>query len=248
MPRRAITEEMWALLLDTYRAAPGQHVAAGKATGLDRRTAAKAWNKGLPQFDGGKPISETIEEERRAARARLQEEAEVARRAAEAEREKARAQAIQARKVEGQVVALARTNSLNALAASAEMLSVARGLAQRVKAKVQKLVSDEEAVEKGEAPDLCEHCGRGPEKNPPGVLISLIDRITAVSRRVNEQAEEAMRMERLHLGDPTQIIGITDDHKTIPMDEAKDRLAVARQAVERALAKAGVARPGGEPN
>lgn len=71
---------------------------AARVARVDRRTAKKAWEKGMAGWEGGKSIKGLFEEEQVAARARLLESQDVARRAAEAERAKAREQAIESRK------------------------------------------------------------------------------------------------------------------------------------------------------
>lgn len=232
MPRRAITQEVWDALVASFRNAPAGYSQAARAAGCDRRTATKAYEKGLEQWGEHKPIKDIILAEQTAARAAIQREQVAKAAMQEKERDDARKQAVESRKVEGQLVALARANSLNALAATAQVFQLARQLAARVRAKLEKIIADDQAADQA----ICEHCGRAADTTPINVAISLLHSITALGRRVNEQALDGMRMERVHLGEPTEIIGIKEDAKApISKADAESRLAIAKQAVERAL-------------
>lgn len=234
-----MTEETWQALLEGYRQKPGVFAAAAKFAGCDRRTATKAWKTGLPTWHEKRPIEELLRGEQVAARARMREEEEVRRRAAEAEKDKAQEQAIQARKTEGQVVAVARANSLTSQAVVAEMLRNCRELAKRVGTKLKELLQEDEDAGAG-IRSACVTCGHVPKLYTPGALISLLDKVTSVGRRVNDISAEAMRMERLHLGLPEEIIGLVDNGQPIDMLEAQKRLRVAQQAVGRSLQAAGL--------
>lgn len=60
MARRVMTKEMWSALLESYRSDPGAHTKAAKLAGIDRRTAAKAWSKGLSGWGNNQPISQLV--------------------------------------------------------------------------------------------------------------------------------------------------------------------------------------------
>jgi uncharacterized membrane protein len=241
MPKKAISQLQFDALLDAYRNSPGVVRLAAAASGLDRRTAQKAWTKGLARFYAGNPIRDILQAEHVAARARLTEDAQKRESVAAEDRDKARVNAVESRKQEGQVVQLARANSLQALAATASMLQTARALASRVKEKLEGMLRDDAQATKDledGAGRTCDTCGHRTVDNQmnAGAIVNLVDRITGVGRRVNELAHLAMQMERLHLGEPGQIIGLVDasagDAITLP--EAKARLAVAAQAIEAA--------------
>lgn len=235
MSRHVITPKQWELLVDSFRTNPGAFSQAAKASGLDRRTTTKAWEQGLnPHSKQG--IRDMLREEQESARAALHREQLAKRELQEKDRVDARKQAVDARKTEGQIVGLARANTLQVLASSAEMVRSARALGAKVKQQIERMLADDAAAAQA---DTCAHCGRAPEGTPVGVALVLLEKITTIARRVNEIAMESMRMERLHLGEPMEILGLSNaDDRSIPHDEAELRLRIAQQAVERSLALA----------
>ena len=60
MARRAMTEAKWSALFESYSNDPGAHTKAAKLAGIDRRTAAKAWSKGLTGWGNNQSISQLV--------------------------------------------------------------------------------------------------------------------------------------------------------------------------------------------
>lgn len=236
MARRKISLDTWNSLVDSFRSNPFSIGVASRRTGLDRRTCSKAWNQGLPAFAGGESIKSIMQREEIEARAELERENLEARQRAQDkysnDLDHARENAIQARTAEGQMVDLGRSNAVKSLQAVAELLTTAEQLAQRTRDKLDTMLREDK--ENSDENNRCPFCDHTPTKFTPGEIISLLERIGLLSKRITEQAEIAMRMERLHLGQPTDILGWTDE-KEITTADAEERMSVAGKAVESAL-------------
>lgn len=191
MGSRAITPDLYERLVSAFR--QDTNIAkASRVAGCSQPTAKKAWHKAWPR-KGFKPIADVMREEQIAARAKLAAEHAARLASQQKEREDARQQAIQSRQQEGQMIVLGRTNALQATAVAGGLLKGARALA----AEVQKQLDDESK----KAPA---------DRMPAGQRLALIQRILACHESVVRAAHEQMRMERLFLGQPTDIIAHID--------------------------------------
>ncbi|RTL30569.1 MAG: hypothetical protein EKK55_01825 [Rhodocyclaceae bacterium] len=72
--RTRLNRETYASLVAAYRVTPGHHGAAGRAAGVDPRTARKAWEQGLSYEWGQTPIRDLIAREQAQARSLLASE------------------------------------------------------------------------------------------------------------------------------------------------------------------------------
>lgn len=217
MARRSITVEFYERLVVAFRQEGHNYSAASRHADCMRATAEKAWEHGWPK-KGFKPIKQVMLDEQMAARSRVLADQAAKQAMKEKEAETARTQAVQARAQEGQMVQLARGASLQALSVSSSLLMGARQLAAQVK-----IALENEA------------------KKPPteqmsiGSTLSMLSRVVSISSSINSAAHEAMVMERLHLGKPTDIIGVVDgDMDSITLEDASARIAAAQQALESA--------------
>lgn len=224
MARKRITIEDFDQLIEAYRMAPDNHLHAHQWTGIARATCKKAWERGYPAFYGGKSIKHLFEEEAKEARRRLLAEQALARSAAEQERIDARRQAIEARIEEGKMVGASRQSVLR-------MLQSTSGLAQVSNRMVQEAANL-----------LAVEFARPPSERElgPTALVKLTERVAKLLKQTVDSAHEVMVMERLYLGQPTDIIGITSADDAMTMDEAELRIAAAIQAVQGARQKAGI--------
>lgn len=221
MARRPITQELVDGLVTGFRESPGNASHAARVAKCDPRTARKAWEVGWPNcvFLSGKSIERLFQEEAQAARALLQREDEQKRAMAQKERDEARKQAIEARKQEGQIVTLARTSCLQALTVASQLNSGARLLAGFIKLRL-----DAELAKKD----------NDPTKMQPEVVVQWLGKISSITSNIIQTAHQAMVMERLHLGEPTDIIGLQAIRDDMAMEEAEARLLAAQQAFENA--------------
>lgn len=216
MGSRRITPDLIERLVQAFRDDMSFAKAAIHA-GCDPATSARAFKVGWPR-KGFPPISQVLKDEQIAARAALQRDHAAKIAAQEKERDEARKQAVQSRAQEGQMVTLARTASLQAITVSSQLLGGARKLAgvvaKQLEAESQKAPAD--------------------QMSPHGI-VGLLDRITTISEKINRAAHQAMVMERLHLGQPTDIIAHVDQSDDdMTLEAAELRIKAAQQALESA--------------
>lgn len=219
MGRKAITPETYELLIKAFRdpaAQTGPHgvnmAAAARLAGVHVRTAERAYLEGWPR-KGMPSVQSVFVDEQLEARARLAREAQERVEAAAREREAARRHAVEARAAEGKMVELARTSASQALAVSNTLLAGARKLAVTLKGKLEAEAAAQE----------------------PGMTstqqLHLLSRVVTLADAVNRQARTAMLMERLHLGEPTEIVEHLDDRTDLSAEEVQLRIEAAQQAL-----------------
>jgi hypothetical protein len=153
------------------------------------------------------PIRKVIEREQLAAQEKARaEEVERARQAARV-KDDARSDAAKAHTEEGQLVKVARVNVIQLLAASARIGPALQVLAEQVR----------QSIESGEM-----------EVREAGRLLRDLSAATGQSVRAGQIALE---LERLHRGDPTQILGIQPMEMTT--DDAIREIEEAQAALDR---------------
>lgn len=218
-----INQEAYELLLESFRNAHGNVAAAARAAGVHRRTAKRGWDKGW-DFDWAPPIKDVIEQEQIMARARVEEEEERPPEpteapasstrdqylAAQEDRAKAKAHAIRARAEEGRMIEGARKSVMQVEGAN---LKLGKGI-QLLAARVAKGL-EEMADLKGKKFNLAEG-------------IAVLKSYSTMVRDAAQSAKVAVDMERLHLGEATQIIGTPTN-----FDDADE--ATLRHEIEKAL-------------
>lgn len=217
MARVPITDQIYDALVQGFRESPGNLEHARRRARCGRDMAKRAWERGWPHFRNGKSIQDLFLDEQQAARSALIQEQAAKLAAAEREREDARRQAIEARKQEGQIVQLARGTSVQALVLVGQIVTGARALAGTLKKQL-------EAEAAKPAADMS-----------PKEIVYLLGRVAEITARLNNAAELAMKMERLHLGEPTSLIGITTAGGSVAdeltLDEAELQIEAAQQAL-----------------
>jgi len=217
MGRKAITQEIYDALIEGWRLNQENAAAAGRYAGADYRTAQKAYDEGWPRR-GWEPIRLVIERDMQKARAAMLAEAAAKAAAEEKQRDDAAKQAAQSRAQEGQMVNLSKGTALQALSTSAQLAAGARALAGLVSKRLQA---------EAQVPD------GDPKQMTAGQGTYLLHRVADTMMKINGLAHEAMVMERLHLGEPGQIMAMKS-HTEMTMEEAEMRIAAASQALEQA--------------
>lgn len=220
MGRKVITPEQRAAMLAEFRKDPSgsfaAHRAAAEAAGVDRRTARRAW---LTGWGPDRPaMRDVIEKERVLARAELAREslAERARMAPAL----AADDAAHARAQEAQLVRLARGNAIALLGVSAQSLRGALKLSERLREEV-------ESPPAGTPPMSATRAAR------------LLGLVAQTMHRAAVVGKLSMEMERIHLGEPTQVIGIQAVPASVSIDDAREELAAAERALALAAEEKG---------
>lgn len=243
MSARRITGEVWDALLAAFREVPGgnqgAYAAAARAAGVDARTARRAWEQGLRGWP--RPIRELVAEEQAEARAEVARQQREEASAAGKARQEARGQAVSARKQEGLMVSMSRNSAMRLVAATAEALQEVQLLAERARSKLSELLREDDEA-RADPSRVCRACGR-PATMHPGEATGLIAAMTAQAKRTVEVVEQVMKLERLHLGQPTEISELQVRGEGITLQDGIDRLSAATAALESA-ARRGVL-PGG---
>lgn len=189
--RKPVDAPTWRLLLGALREHPGDVAHAASAAQVDVRVASRAWATGWAGHY--QPIREVLLDEQVQARAQIQRETDERVRsirigAAMEESESLRLAQVQARKgqvQEGQVIEFARANVLLALNASTKILNALGTIGEKTaKGMVDGGVLD-------------------------ATLYVKLLRASAQAVNASVSAgQTVMEMERLHLGEPTKILGL----------------------------------------
>lgn len=209
MARRKLTKELYDLLAAGFREAPGNATNAGRIAGCDPRTARRAWREGWG-YSWAPPIRELIRQEMELARIERAKLAEQERDQQIRDRKKAREDASRAAGEEAQAATIARANSI---AAGALIQSLMRSMMPLTKKLQEALL---------EGGDL-----------KPREMAKMLGDAAYIVRQGNEAIKSAFELERLRVGEPTQILGVTGMDANSP-----EEVAVELQGLGRALSRA----------
>lgn len=207
------TREDYNLLLNYLRQDDSSLAKAGRELGFAKATVRKYYIKG-DKFRNLAPIREVINKERIAARAKLLDSEELQ---DTMNLEKARLQAIAAKAAEGEMVKITRDTVSQTLGALMHLNPGIQKLASLLDEKIRKLVDD-------------------PEYNPSiHGLFNIISKYTYVFKETTAIARQVMEMDRLHLGEPTEILGLQlSDIDNLSMEDCMKEIKAAAQAIKRA--------------
>ncbi len=184
MAKRPVTRELYAKLVAGFTDAPGNATYAAKVAGCDRRMAKRGWELGWPLLTWAGPIRRVVEQAQLEAQEKARaEEVERARQAARV-KDDARTDAMKTHEEEGRLVKVARVNVVQLLAASARIGPALQVLGERVKQAIE--ANELSATE----------------------AASLLRNLSATATQTVRAGQMALELERLHRGDPTQIIGV----------------------------------------
>lgn len=187
MARRIIDRPLYEKLVEAYRMEPGNHSNAARHGQCDRRMAKRAYEQGWKNQPWAVPIKELLADDTVRARAKRQEMRTREYLEAEDRMLAAKKDAADARAQEGKLVAGARQSAIGLVGYSMSLLKGARPL-------VAQLVMALENVQ-----DVA-----------PTKAMSMLKEISRLSAQSVSISQEAMRLERLHMGQPEQIIGFSD--------------------------------------
>ena len=205
MARRVITQHLYDSLVIAYRERPGNHSNAAKVAGCERRMARRAFESGWAKAPWAVPIKAVLEREQVEARALVQSDrTSEYQRLAESQR-LAQADAIEARAQEGKMVRMARGAAMALLSQSLKALKATQSLTARLE---EQIANGEMTIDQ---------------------VTKTIDRIAHSTQQAVAISKEAMRMERLHLGEPEQIVAMQLENVST------DELVSELQAIESVL-------------
>lgn len=234
------------LLLEAFREEPGNVHRAAQHAGVTWPTASRAWEQGSKRHGFG-PIKAIIAEEQRKARSLIEAERAAARAMRAKEIAESAESAIKSRKQEGQMVELTRGSALSALTAVIGLSKGSRKLAEvmanQIAVEITKLeqwTAYETSLIAGDpnAPNLLPAWSQGADReHPPSLnfLLTILNRSADYAAKIASVAERAMEMERLHLGEPIEVI--RHEH-TIKQDISPEELEIRRQNANAVLDQA----------
>jgi hypothetical protein len=234
---RLINQSIYDVLLDTFREHPGNSSRAAHEAGVSWPTAKRAWTSGWPDR-GLRPIREAVEAERVAARSAraghvtrddeelLDHERALLEESRCVERERLRAQrdAIETRRQEALMVKLSRENTIALMGAVSRLVEVAARSAEGLDEKVRS----------------------GESELGPKETVRFVSSCTNPTRVAAEAAKLNVQMERMLLGQPTEIIGM--DLRSMSLEEAERIIEMANRALERARQRGLLDQGGHQPN
>lgn len=259
MPRgKHITKEQYDLLVASYIEQGPVHTRAAAVAMVDEKTARKFWEHGDTK-KGWAAISAVHAQH--VEKAKADYEAGQRRLAAEEQqrRDDAKKIAIATRTEEQQLTQFARKELLPLLATIANLNAQASSLAMQDKnnpglqpiahalfeheiAKARIWITYEQALMAG-VPNVTKPAVEKP-KLQLEVMVRYMQRLGVLTQRSVAAVHECMQVTRLHLGEPTDIIGIVDETREMTVEELrlKTESALAALQSEEDRAKAG-----GEP-
>lgn len=199
MPARVITPDLYEALLSAFREQPGVLSHAQRKCGVGYDFAKRAWEVGwLPRHPFARPIKDVLEEEKIKLRAEARRAEEAARRQGDEERQKARQDALAAMAQEGRILALARADVQGALGSASLMLPALRVMAERA---AQEIMKD-------------------PGQFSPQSATKLLREYSFAVRALATAGEQIIRAERLHKGEPTDILGVSTSPEEMSLEDA----------------------------
>lgn len=217
-------------MLESFREHTGNISAAARSAGVSRGTARRAWTEGWPSRQLP-AIKEVLAEEQLLARSRRASAVYLAEGAgdpgagvpgrssalelegpggAEAVRMMAKDDAVATREAEGSMVKLARANTIALMSATSRLLS----------AGIDKAKALEKDIRTGAVPMT------------PKETQKFLGSLGYLVSKATESAKLTIEMERLLLGEPTEVLGI--EVRNMGLDDAARTIELANRALVRA--------------
>lgn len=249
-----VTDQQWELMRAAFQEHGEKPYKVASLAGVNPRTAIKAWATGWPEL-GRPPIAQVLKDEEIGARARqIHALKQAERQNAEAAvvtseiRNLAREHAIAVRAQEGEIIQKSRDRVAAALVRSEKLIDaglrfaeVTRSMFDLEAQKARAWINWEVGVALGKIDP--EDKSAMPKLGRSSLNIERAQRIL---QQLNESVastvatfHEVMALERLYLGQPTDIIGVTPstgvESADIDLPQALARIQAAQEAVSAAL-------------
>lgn len=185
MAYRIMTQDLYDSLVLAYREKPGNHSNAGRVAGCDRRMAKRAWETGWERLPWAKPIQAVLRDEQVQARAAIHRDRRDEYMREEKLRAEAAAEAAEARAQEGKLVKTSRGSALALLGQTVRALRAAQPFIRSL-----------------------EQAGATASDMPPEQALRILDRISRMTANAIQVSKDVMKLERMHLGEPDEVIGV----------------------------------------
>lgn len=216
---RTLTREDYDKLVHAFHQVPGNFFAASRLAGVCRATARRAWELGFPKR-GWDPIKDVLAAEAAEVRRRMDEQEERERALAARERrlkplvdgEAERRSSVKRREEWAAACTAARRNSQLMLLTTNELLQAAYARAPEMK---RKLLEDKSLS--------------------PAEYVKIVKELTSTGKAVSDALQTTQQVERLALGQPTEIVGLQPMLAT--REEAVRQIERSKAAIERAMRK-----------
>ncbi len=216
---RTLTREDYDKLVHAFHQVPGNFFAASRLAGVCRATARRAWELGFPKR-GWDPIKDVLAAEAAEVRRRMDEQEERERALAARERrlkplvdgEAERRSSVKRREEWAAACTAARRNSQLMLLTTNELLQAAYARAPEMK---RKLLEDKSLS--------------------PAEYVKIVKELTSTGKAVSDALATTQQVERLALGQPTEIVGLQPMMAT--REEAIRQIERSQAAIERAMRK-----------
>lgn len=197
-------------MVAAFRDSPGNYAHCARAAGVGVATARKAWTKGWKNKPDFPPISirKVLDQEREAARAEAMRRMQEAIEKEAKQKEYARKQAIDVLAEEAQATKILRGEAIGVGVMIAEVVKGAIPLARRLGAALEK------------------------EDLSPKEAARILSSVTLMAVRGGEAIRLALQLERLRLGEPTDILSIGNAKENELTDED---VREGLQALDRAV-------------
>ena len=202
------TLEFYEAFLEAFRKSPGNMSAVSRKLKCTRRTARRVWEDGW-KYDWAPAVKEVIEQEQIIARARMEQEDEAheillakgevpsekaaSRRdehlAGIADRARAKEQAIKAKAEEGHMIEGSRKSVIQVEMSNLKLAKGVQLIAARVVQELEKMADSKKKLDLPEA-------------------LAILKSYSSMVREAAQAAKITVDMEKLHMGEATQIIGL----------------------------------------
>jgi len=211
--RTAYTKELYDKLVRAFREAPGNFSHASRISGSGRAACKVVWEHGWPKRSWAPPIRDYLAKEKEMIRAERQKQLEIDQANEELSREKATKDAINAQAQEAAGSAAARANAL-ALANVIGRITIA---CIPLSERVATMLKDADF------------------KITPQSALKLFSSVAYTVRQGNEALRLALELERLRVGEPTNVLKLVAEDLTI--DDVASQLTHMQRTLQRAVEK-----------
>lgn len=230
---RRISKAKFDKAVKAFREKPQNYSNAKRAAGISFDSAKRLWFFGIPSAEfSAPPIKDMLGSEKELGRAerelkKKKDAIEEVRDelADEIRAEAARRDAIDAREKEGQILKLARQNAISSMASLVRIGQGIQVVSQKTLESLNKIANEEDY----------DH-SKG---------IAVLRAYAKSIREVASASQTIMEMERLYMGEPTEIVGVTTDIDNLTIEQLAKEIEKTETALDRAQQRGIIVLEGG---